>query len=1123
MSFRFSWLCELLDELESNISKKRASSVNTSNIDHVTVVAWFSRHRSRLTSFSNSAVALLSCLFPERRPDRVFALREKRLLNVFSRALGLNHGSSRRLRLIEGEIATSIAKVMREAEFDLPRSPNQVTVEEIDLVLERVATRSNFSSPSKKHRTEEVLTIDLLQPLIRRLQSFEAKWLVRLLLKSHSPVIIPEWIVFHQFHFLLPDLLDFQNDFRVAIRTLGDIQFRNIPSRVDNKAVSDALRGQALMNLQPQVGVMIRRLEYDKARSIKHCLTMISGEITSVERKYDGEYCQIHIDLEAEQKEDRLKIFSKSGKNSTSDRVLVHDAIWGALRPGQSDGQIKSRVILEGELLVYSTIRHELQPFHMIRKHVNRSGRMLGVDADSLPDPTDQLMIMFYDVLLLDDVQCLRETYKQRRQRLENLVLCIEGQSDIAWQQNIDFSAHTAKKQLQTLFADGVSKGWEGFVLRQRNVPFFAPEGRARCIKLKKDYIAGLGDSCDLLVVGGRKSCQTDPDLDGGKLLWTSFYVACLENKEPVQRFGDAPRYRLLNVIKRPCISREDILQLNELCKAASILYDAESDMSITIDQAHLSAPTHVFCEPVVVELLGSGFERPSNVRYLTLRHARITKIHHDRSVLDTVDFAELQDMAATSMKHLSEEPSQDDREWLDRLRKADCRSSFMTERSTHSASVRSSIVSLSPRTPLKMIEAPNTPGPSRRGSKTSPTSASQAAMPPPIAKQVRNPAKSHETAVTPNKDLNSTADGNRVSRPSISIASSSEVFSSIAETSQDATRPRRPVTAPETRRPDMYLSLKKTSPWRKWSGQMPFKLQFQKLFTRRNTGGCTQKGQHENLMQLDISEGNHQTLIRKRQIEMVSESKRKRSKLCSLDGADDETGLNFRCHESGSLPIPPTSSAEETDPLQGKEAKVKDTRELSEDITNSNRNHSDMTDDAVFASAVSEISISQEATQDEISVRALGAVLTSNRLKSLPEERLRQSEQLLERSPLTFTDDMSHFLSTNQRIVHNPGYQTDKTMLLVLTDVEDHDAVALEMFNLKKALQNDSHGFWMSAHVPIVFADWNIIRPPADSDPPGCPSRNKLFAGGLVARKAQDDPDKLVLTWIWERDDLWP
>jgi hypothetical protein len=40
-----------------------------------------------------------------------------------------------------------------------------------------------------------------------------------------------------------------------------------------------------------------------------------------------------------------------------------------------------------------------------------------------------------------------------------------------------------------------------------------------------------------------------------------------------------------------------------------------------------------------VVEVVGAGFDRPSNSRYHTLRLFRVVKIHHDRSFLNAVDF----------------------------------------------------------------------------------------------------------------------------------------------------------------------------------------------------------------------------------------------------------------------------------------------------------------------------------------------------------------------------------------------------------------------------------------------------------------------------------------------------
>lgn len=46
----------------------------------------------------------------------------------------------------------------------------------------------------------------------------------------------------------------------------------------------------------------------------------------SMERKYDGEYCQIHIDM-SKKNDGWLKIFSKSGRDSTGDRMRVHEYV----------------------------------------------------------------------------------------------------------------------------------------------------------------------------------------------------------------------------------------------------------------------------------------------------------------------------------------------------------------------------------------------------------------------------------------------------------------------------------------------------------------------------------------------------------------------------------------------------------------------------------------------------------------------------------------------------------------------------------------------------------------------------------------------------------------------------
>ena len=55
------------------------------------------------------------------------------------------------------------------------------------------------------------------------------------------------------------------------------------------------LKQSVAAEIKPQVGIMIRHLPFHKARSVKHCCQLIGHNMMCVERKYGGEYCQIHV------------------------------------------------------------------------------------------------------------------------------------------------------------------------------------------------------------------------------------------------------------------------------------------------------------------------------------------------------------------------------------------------------------------------------------------------------------------------------------------------------------------------------------------------------------------------------------------------------------------------------------------------------------------------------------------------------------------------------------------------------------------------------------------------------------------------------------------------------------
>ena len=92
MPFRFSYVCDLLQRLEDNQGAR--SGVRTPA--HI-VQEWFRRHQGLLGRDDHDATALLSTLLPEKRSDRVYFIREKKLQTVIGRSLGLGRSRIQQL------------------------------------------------------------------------------------------------------------------------------------------------------------------------------------------------------------------------------------------------------------------------------------------------------------------------------------------------------------------------------------------------------------------------------------------------------------------------------------------------------------------------------------------------------------------------------------------------------------------------------------------------------------------------------------------------------------------------------------------------------------------------------------------------------------------------------------------------------------------------------------------------------------------------------------------------------------------------------------------------------------------------------------------------------------------
>jgi DNA ligase-4 len=103
---------------------------------------------------------------------------------------------------------------------------------------------------------------------------------------------------------------------------------------------------------------------------------------------------------------------------------------------------------------------------------------------------------------------------------------------DIGERVKIDLRHADGATRLGEEMATVTARGWEGLVVKHCAAPYLSVYEEVQQIKLKKDYIPGLGDSADLVVVGGRYDAKEVWAKGDRDISWTTFYLACLANKD---------------------------------------------------------------------------------------------------------------------------------------------------------------------------------------------------------------------------------------------------------------------------------------------------------------------------------------------------------------------------------------------------------------------------------------------------------------------------------------------------------------------------------------------------------------------------------------------------------------
>ena len=219
----------------------------------------------------------------------------------------------------------------------------------------------------------------------------------------------------------------------------------------------------------------IRPMLADRVKSEQEAIEKMGSEFAA-EYKLDGERVQLHIEG------DKVVLFSRSLENISS---YYPDIIEKIPKTIQAEN-----IILEAEAVAINENTGEFLPF----QELMHRRRKYKIEKAVTQYP---ITVNLFDVLYCNGKSCLELDYKERRKKMEKVV----KENDFV--KHIPMTIVKNENDIEDFFENSINAGSEGLMLKILDSPYQAGSRGSHWLKLKREYQNELGDSLDLVVIGG--------------------------------------------------------------------------------------------------------------------------------------------------------------------------------------------------------------------------------------------------------------------------------------------------------------------------------------------------------------------------------------------------------------------------------------------------------------------------------------------------------------------------------------------------------------------------------------------------------------------------------------------
>ena len=340
----------------------------------------------------------------------------------------------------------------------------------------------------------------------------------------------------------------------------------------------------------------IRPMLADRVKSEKEAIKKMP-ERFAAEYKLDGERVQIH------KQANEVVLFSRRLENITQYYPDIVENVKKSLSVNEG--------VFEAEIVPVNENTGEFLPFQELM-HRRRKYK-LEKAISQYP-----ITVNFFDVLYFDKKDCLNLEYSERRKILEKLV------NEDEFLKLVPMLLVKNENEIEDFLENSINSGCEGLMLKALDAPYRAGARGSNWLKLKREYRNELGDSLDLIVIGGYFGRGRRTGIYGTLLLGT--YNPDMDNFPSVCKVGtgftDESLDQLYQILSNKITLKKNSRVVSEM--EADVWFEPELVLEIVASEITLS-PIHKTGLNLIRK--GSGF---------ALRFPKFTgKIRFEKAVED--------------------------------------------------------------------------------------------------------------------------------------------------------------------------------------------------------------------------------------------------------------------------------------------------------------------------------------------------------------------------------------------------------------------------------------------------------------------------------------------------------